>query len=820
MGENSLLTTGGSTIRIPAKEKPHPFIGHFAPEIQLRDHRDRLVSLHATIALGRPIVLYFFPLAGSPHCTKESCSFRDALVVSPVFNDLNAIVIGISQDPTDRQKKFVDEHHLNFRVLHDVGRETMNAWGVGRTMLGLVDARCTFIIDHQGIVRAMAAGVWDYLGHLRFAERWLMRIENELAGRERFYLLLSDDEFGAEPAGNDGEARIRVVYGKRASSGGVGIAPRYGAAAQANKSKRNSGGNRGSSGVGELREASSPSSSSSISSPRPNGGTALKSSKSRKSLREWFSPRQANHSGAFDESLDMQRSAADGAPPTPLLSSRDCAHYSRMACGGGEASTFGSSCSSEMGVVSVSSTADTSVDQHHSRTFSENPSVSKGPASHVFHRREARIIGPSHSSIERPSSTDSAIAIAIRRALTADSKNSDGSLGAGGVSHDLTIYGNDDDGYYTYSKADDELEFSIIDARASLEQPLRHHKESVTTSPYEGYRPRMAEASLSHRAASLLPRPQDDWALYACSSSCSGGGSLALDRTMRNALPPLPRPARRGSALRREMQRLEERLEPHEGDRTASSDLLGTRRGGLTLSDTEDTVLVAGGAVARRRSSSANGIDISPRRTSRRRSTSGQGLSSTTSSSSLSSSLGAAAAGFVDGNSSGLFGGLRGLGIVDASARNDGYPDDDEASVRFSTYSGYSSSNTSRRTPRLSRSLPRQSPAPSYAPPQPPTRSSGDGSMWGVTSTPGLNLTPPTAYTSEFTTAATDSDSYEHEDYLVASILEHQLRLRRDPLAWTRRADEEEDEEHEAWDQRSLAESFATFGGGGSPKLA
>ncbi len=131
-GEKSILTAAGAALKISAKEKDSPLIGHFAPEIVAQDHLDREVSLHATIALGRPIILYFFPLAGSPHCTKESCSFRDAVGTSPVFNDLNAVVIGISQDPPSRSRRFVDEHHLGFRILHDMNRNIMNTWGVGR----------------------------------------------------------------------------------------------------------------------------------------------------------------------------------------------------------------------------------------------------------------------------------------------------------------------------------------------------------------------------------------------------------------------------------------------------------------------------------------------------------------------------------------------------------------------------------------------------------------------------------------------------------------------------------------------------------------
>ncbi|PWN47128.1 AhpC-TSA-domain-containing protein [Violaceomyces palustris] len=236
VSENSIITDGGAALRISAKEKRSELIGHFAPEIRLKDHLGRMVSLHATIALGRPIVLYFFPLAGSPHCTKESCSFRDAMGTSPVFNDLNVMVIGISQDPPERSKRFVDEHHLGFRILHDESRRVMDEWGVGRALMGLIDSRCTFIIDHRGIVRGMAEGVFDYKGHRNFAEKWLIRIEHELAGREKH--IIEAGMTGLE-ASAENDRNIRILYGSEGSAlgGGIGCVPRYGAAAVSKDTK-------------------------------------------------------------------------------------------------------------------------------------------------------------------------------------------------------------------------------------------------------------------------------------------------------------------------------------------------------------------------------------------------------------------------------------------------------------------------------------------------------------------------------------------------------------------------------------------------------
>lgn len=162
VGEKSVLTVLGTGLTIPASvQKDCPLIGKMAPEINLPDHLGRRCSLHATIALGRPIILFFFPLAGSPHCTKESCMFRDALGLTPIFAELQAIVIGISQDPPARSKRFVDEHHLGYQILHDERREAMDTYGVPRTMMGLIDQRCTFVLDPNGTVRSMMQGVFE-----------------------------------------------------------------------------------------------------------------------------------------------------------------------------------------------------------------------------------------------------------------------------------------------------------------------------------------------------------------------------------------------------------------------------------------------------------------------------------------------------------------------------------------------------------------------------------------------------------------------------------------------------------------------------------
>lgn len=313
-GERSMLTAVGSALKIPAKERASPLINHLAPEIIAKDHLGRTVSLHSTIALGRPIVLYFFPLAGSPHCTKQSCSFRDALGTSPVFNELNAVVIGISQDPPSRSKRFVDEHDLRFRILHDENRQIINTWGVGRGLFGLIDGRCTFIIDHHGFVRAMFDGVWDYQGHRQFAEKWLCSIEHDLSARERFYL----PHQAEQAAACDGISRnVKVVYGDVVPGRGIAAAPRFGAALSADKVKKTSSKKlpppaSGGKDAGALSIAAEA---------KANG--FIRSHKSKKNLKAWLRPSPSS-TGVYDEPLHFDYKLAnrsfDDVPRTRRVS--------------------------------------------------------------------------------------------------------------------------------------------------------------------------------------------------------------------------------------------------------------------------------------------------------------------------------------------------------------------------------------------------------------------------------------------------------------------------------------------------------------------
>lgn len=103
---------------------------------------------------GERVVVYFYPKANTPGCTKEACDFRDSLTQ---LNDLGIKVVGISPDPVDKLVKFREDHQLNFPLLSDENKEVMTAWGAfgekknyGRIVQGVI--RSTFIIEADGTV--------------------------------------------------------------------------------------------------------------------------------------------------------------------------------------------------------------------------------------------------------------------------------------------------------------------------------------------------------------------------------------------------------------------------------------------------------------------------------------------------------------------------------------------------------------------------------------------------------------------------------------------------------------------------------------------
>jgi peroxiredoxin Q/BCP len=130
--------------------------GDEAPDFSLTDADGKQVTLSAL--RGQQVIVYFYPAAMTPGCTKEACDFRDNL------DSLDAQVLGISPDPPAKLARFRDRDALTFPLLSDPDHAVAAAYGAygekklyGKTTVGVI--RSTFVIDADGKIEKALYGV-------------------------------------------------------------------------------------------------------------------------------------------------------------------------------------------------------------------------------------------------------------------------------------------------------------------------------------------------------------------------------------------------------------------------------------------------------------------------------------------------------------------------------------------------------------------------------------------------------------------------------------------------------------------------------------
>jgi len=108
---------------------------------------------------GKWIVLYFYPKDLTPGCTTQACDFTEA---HPQFDDLDAVILGVSPDDTEKHRKFIDKKDLSITLLSDTDKKMCEDYGVwqlkkfmGKEYMGVV--RSTFIINPEGNI----AAIWE-----------------------------------------------------------------------------------------------------------------------------------------------------------------------------------------------------------------------------------------------------------------------------------------------------------------------------------------------------------------------------------------------------------------------------------------------------------------------------------------------------------------------------------------------------------------------------------------------------------------------------------------------------------------------------------
>ncbi len=134
--------------------------GDLAPEFTAVDQNGATVRLTDMLADG-PVVLFFYPKAFTPGCTKESCHFRD---LAGEFAGLGAQRVGISPDDAPTQAEFDDTYHLGIPLLSDPERKIAGQYGVKRPGV-LFNKRQTFVIDTDRRIVAVIGSEFNMEAH-------------------------------------------------------------------------------------------------------------------------------------------------------------------------------------------------------------------------------------------------------------------------------------------------------------------------------------------------------------------------------------------------------------------------------------------------------------------------------------------------------------------------------------------------------------------------------------------------------------------------------------------------------------------------------
>lgn len=138
-----------------------------APDFELTDHQGQRVKLSEL--RGQPVVLFFYPKAFTPVCTRQTACFQDN---APELAAAGALVFGISGDTVETQADFASSLGVSFPILSDADGTVAGAYGLTRKLLPMAK-RVTFVVDAEGRIAARFHHELQYRKHVTGALEFL-----------------------------------------------------------------------------------------------------------------------------------------------------------------------------------------------------------------------------------------------------------------------------------------------------------------------------------------------------------------------------------------------------------------------------------------------------------------------------------------------------------------------------------------------------------------------------------------------------------------------------------------------------------------------
>ncbi len=135
--------------------------GDQLPDITLLNEQNEPVRL--TDYSGKPLVIFFYPKDNTRVCTAQACGFRDHF---KDYLNYETTVIGISKDSPESHAKVMKKRSLPFSLLSDSNGKATKAFKVSTYLFGTLTARCTFIVDQNGIIQGSFRDDFNAKNHI------------------------------------------------------------------------------------------------------------------------------------------------------------------------------------------------------------------------------------------------------------------------------------------------------------------------------------------------------------------------------------------------------------------------------------------------------------------------------------------------------------------------------------------------------------------------------------------------------------------------------------------------------------------------------